>query len=594
MDAPAQPSDQDAVARDVLDRLATRWLAPDAVGLRQVPATSSIALSLVVVAVAVEPLHPELLVAATVVTGLAMAAGFLAPWPRWPRPALAALPLAQMVAIALLDLGVGSTYPSFDVLLFLPLATLALRPEKWGPRLALLGSGVVLLAPAVVDVGRVYPLLHACVTSLILTPVVLGAHGLVDSARRQAVELQSARDALARRARELEDSRDTLRSIMQAATEQAIVAIDSAGVVLSASNGAERIFGRPLDELIGTGVTRLLVPAPADVEPAAGPRPDDDSPDDRRSGEGAGGESDVLRVLVGSAAAGGTHVAEWQTVLPNGSTRPLELVVTARRPPDSQRGDLPSGYLVVATDVSARYEEQRQQDEFIGLVTHELRTPLASILGYLDLMRLDDHGLDEEQLHYLGVVERNAERLRLLVDDLLASAQLVLGGAGSVEELDVVDVVRAAVASQAPIAAASGVHVTVTGDVRVPLVSDNQRLTQVVDNLVSNAVKYSLSGGEVVVEVRSGTRGDGARVARVRVIDEGTGIAPEELSRLTERFYRTKDTRRRRVRGVGLGLSLVEAIVGAHGGSLTIDSEPGVGTRVEVELPDLDRVSQRP
>jgi len=200
---------------------------------------------------------------------------------------------------------------------------------------------------------------------------------------------------------------------------------------------------------------------------------------------------------------------------------------------------------------------------------------------------MSDRGLDDEQARYLDVMERNANRLRSLVEDLLASAQLVVGAQGSVEELNVPDVVRTVVATQVPIAAAVDVHIEVTGDARVPLVSDLQRLTQVVDNLLSNAVKYSLNGGRVVVDVRAGERADGARVARIRVVDEGTGIEADELSRITERFYRTHDTRRRRVRGVGLGLSLVEAIVDAHGGTLTIDSKPGAGTNVEVELPDL-------
>lgn len=549
----------DPVARALLDRVLTGWLAPGAVGLRQVPTTVSLAVVLVVLDGVLAPARPALLVLASVVTVLAQLAGFAGRWDRWPAVTRAALPLAQMAAVALIDLGTGAQQAGFDVLLLLPMGALALRPERWGPALALVGATGVLLVPVLVDIGRTRPMLHAVVTLLIVTPVVLGAHGIVQQAREQAAELQRARDALAARAQQLRNSRDTLRSIMRAATQQAILATDADGVVLSASTGAERIFDLPLDEVVGRDVTHLIdVRAP-----------------------------DALRRLVGWAATGGTHVAEWQVSTPDGTARPVEVVVTPRPALEGAGPDLPTGYLVVATDVSARHEEQRQQDEFIGLVTHELRTPLSSIVGYLELLRLDAHGLADEQRHYLDVVERNADRLRSLVEDLLASAQLVVGAPGTVEELDVTDVVRSVVAGQAPMAAAAGVHVEVAGDERVPLVSDAQRLTQVVDNLLSNAVKYSLTGGGVVVEARRGSRDDGTRVARVRVVDEGTGIEPDELSRLTERFYRTRDTRRRRVRGVGLGLSLVQTIVDAHGGTLRIDSRPGAGTTVEVELPDL-------
>lgn len=558
----------DPVARDLFDRLASAWVEPDAVGLRQVPATLSLAVVLVVVEASVAPARPGLLTAAAVVTALAQLVGVLGRWDRWPALWRAALPLAQMAAVALIDVGVGYSQASFDVLLFLPMGALALRPERWGPVLALVGCAGVLLVPALADFGRDRPLLHAAVTLLVVAPVVIGAHTVVQSARQQALELQRARDTLSVRARQLRDSRDTLRSIMQAATEQAIIATDRGGVILAVSTGAGRIFGRRPDALIGTDVTGLV-----DLRQRSGPAGDDP-------------HEAVLARVVGRAAEGGTHVAEWRTVLPDGSTRPLELVVTTRPALGGGGPDLPAGYLVVATDITSRDEEQRQQDEFIGLVTHELRTPLSSILGYLELLRLDG-GLGDEQRLYLDVVERNAIRLRSLVEDLLASAQLVVGARGALEELDVVDVARAAVASQAPIASASGVHVAVTGDEHVPLVSDAQRLTQVVDNLVSNAVKFSHSGGDVVVEVRAGAGQDGRRVARIRVVDEGTGIEPEELSRLTERFYRSQDARRRRVRGVGLGLSLVQAVVDAHGGTLTIDSRPGAGTRVEVELPDL-------
>jgi len=550
--------------RDVDRRVWNAWVADESIGLRQVPVTLAVTAVVVILFATVEPREPALLVAGVVVVVGVQLVGSLGHWDQWPRRWLYALPCGQIVAIGLVDIGVGQPLVGLDTLLLLPVTSLALGPGAAGLGLALCGSVFVLFAPTVLDIGRAHPLLSAVVTTLLIGAVAIGAHGIVGMARRQATELEQARDELADRLQQLRDSRAILQSVWVAATEQAFIATDADGVILSASTGTERIFGRSRDELAGSDVTRLLAPEDA-----------------------AGGQGAALPQLVGSAAEGGTHVREWQQALPDGTVRPLEVVVTPRPPLEGSNPELPAGYLLVATDLTARYEEERMQDEFIGLVSHELRTPLASILGYLELIRMDGHGADDTLNDYLDVVERNANRLRTLVDDLLASAQVAVGMATAPEELDVVDVVRTSAASQRPMADAQGVAIEVAGEPTVLLVSDGVRLGQVVDNLLSNAVKYSLAGGRVVVTVTADATPDGVREARIRVVDEGTGIERDELSRLTERFYRTRDTRRRRVRGVGLGLALVQTIVDEHGGTLTIDSEPGEGTTVEVVLPDL-------
>ncbi|MDQ0425173.1 sensor histidine kinase [Cellulomonas iranensis] len=566
---PGGPRPADA---DLVGRVTAPWLTPDAVGLRQVPTTVALLLAVALVESSVDPAHPALLVAATVLVVAAQGVAALVPWGRVAPPWRAVAPLAQLAAVALLDLGTGLPRADFDVLVLLPVGALALRPERWGPALGLAGSAVVLLAPAVVDVGRVRPLLHAVVTFLVIAATAVGAHGIVQAARRQAEELRRARDALDERARQLRASRDTLRSIVQAATAQAIVATDRDGVVLTASPGTERALGLAPAELVGHPVTGVVT---------------QDGPGLRLlDGAGTTPQMPLARV-VGRAADGGTHADEWRRVGPDGAVRHVEVVVTPRPALEGASPELPAGYLLVGTDVTPRHDEQRRQDEFIGLVSHELRTPLASILGYVRLIRTSGRPLDDEDRRYLDVVERNAHRLDALVDELLTSAQLAVGAVLSPQEVDVAEVVRASVTSQAPVARAAGVQVDVDADPAVPLLSDPQRLGQVVDNLLSNAVKHSLAGDHVRVAVRAGATPEGARTAHVRVADDGPGIAPDELARITQRFYRTRDTRRRRVRGVGLGLSLVQAIVDEHGGTLSIDSTPGAGTRVDVVLPDV-------
>ncbi|MEU2200181.1 ATP-binding protein [Isoptericola sp. NPDC019482] len=562
------------------------WFADDAVGLRQLPVTVAFA---VVLAFLIwgpagqstlwtpEPSNPALLVVSTVLVGLVQAVGSLGRWKQWPRPWQLLLPLVQIFAIGMLELGSGYSLTAFDVLLFMPVVSLALQPGVWGMVVGLGGAAVVLLAPAIwpIDVpGRVPPVVHAFVDLLILGFVAVGAHGIVSVARRQARQLGHARDELALGAQRLRDSRDTLRSILDAATEQGFVATDFAGRIVSVNPGAVRLFGRPERELVGADVSSVVA---ADVLA------------DRLASAGSERWAHAANLAVlGRAAAGETQVDEWEAVLPDGTRRHVELTVTERPALGGREPELPEGYLVVVTDVTARYEEERTQDEFIGLVSHELRTPLASILGYLDLLRLEGDRLDEEQQGYLAVVERNARRLRSLVDDLLTSAQMASGRyALAVDETDVAQVVRDAVTNELPTAEAAGVDVVVDGDARVPLRSDAVRLGQVVDNLLSNAVKYSHRGGHVRVTVRSGADPGGSRLARLVVADDGAGIAADELGRITERFYRSRETRRRRVRGVGLGLSLVDQIVQDHGGTMTFRSEPGSGTEVEVTLPDV-------
>ncbi|MFI2704795.1 sensor histidine kinase [Cellulosimicrobium composti] len=549
------------------------WADEDAVALRQLPITLSVVIAAVALWWMVEPARPALLVAAVVLSAGVLVVAALGRWETWPVSWRFACSLAQMLAIALLDAGAGLPAATLDILLVLPLASLALRLGSVGPTIGLAGAAVVLLVPVVADIGRVQPVLHAVVTFLILATLALGIHGIVTLARGQAVQLAHARDDLVATAERLRDSRDTLAGILAAATEQAFLATDVAGRVVSANTGAERILGLGASTLVGRDVVGLL-----GAEPAA------------TSGGGApdGAAPPVLATTVGAAVHGGTEVHECDYTLPDGARRRLEVVVTRRPALAGAAPELPAGYLFVATDITRRYESEQEQDAFIGLVSHELRTPLASILGYVELLGMRPEALDDEQQRYLQVVGRNAHQLQTLVEDLLTSAQVVSGAFSLLPtELDVVRVVRDVVVADRPVADQAEVEIVADGDPEVPLRSDARRLGQVVENLLTNAVKHSPPGSQVRVSVTREHDDGPTRRARVRVVDHGTGIPADELAHLTERFYRTRDTVRRRVRGVGLGLSLVQTVVDEHGGSLTIASEPGRGTQVDVLLPDL-------
>jgi signal transduction histidine kinase len=225
-------------------------------------------------------------------------------------------------------------------------------------------------------------------------------------------------------------------------------------------------------------------------------------------------------------------------------------------------------------------EPDRLVDEFVALISHELRTPLTSIIGYLELT-LDDGNLTEEQRGYLDVVDHNADRLLRLVDDLLFVAQLE---AGQLEfrrgELDLAAVARQAVAEAQPRAAASGITLTVDADVAVPLQAHKGRMFRTLGNLLSNAIKFTPAGGDVRVSV---SHADG--VASLEVADTGIGIAADDQERLFERFFRTSTVAEQQFPGTGLGLYIARAIVEAHGGWITVRSEPGEGTSFTVALP---------
>jgi PAS domain S-box-containing protein len=230
----------------------------------------------------------------------------------------------------------------------------------------------------------------------------------------------------------------------------------------------------------------------------------------------------------------------------------------------------------------AEAEAQRLKDEFFALVSHELRTPLTSIIGYLELLTDEEAGeVPPDQRRFLGVIERNARRLLRLVGDLLFVAQ-VEAGTLSLErrEVDLDTVVREAVEAGRPRAEQAGVGLTASTDDVPPLEGDPERLAQVVDNLISNAVKFTPPGGEVTV--RAGRRNGRALI---EVQDTGMGIPAAEQERLFERFYRTESATERSIPGIGLGLSICRAIAEGHGGVIGVQSEEGEGTTFTVELP---------
>jgi PAS domain S-box-containing protein len=223
----------------------------------------------------------------------------------------------------------------------------------------------------------------------------------------------------------------------------------------------------------------------------------------------------------------------------------------------------------------------RMKDEFVALVSHELRTPLTSIRGYLELVLDDVDQLSVEHREFLQVVDRNADRLIHLVSDLLLLAQAD-GGRLSFDftEVELAALVSQCVQAAQPVAEQGGVELLFNPGFLQPVVGDPARITQLLDNLISNAIKFTPAGGHVEVLVEASV---GCVVIEIR--DTGFGIPADEQEHLFERFFRARSATEKAIAGTGLGLSIAKAIVDAHGGSIGVESAENRGTTFRVELP---------
>jgi signal transduction histidine kinase len=227
-------------------------------------------------------------------------------------------------------------------------------------------------------------------------------------------------------------------------------------------------------------------------------------------------------------------------------------------------------------------ELMRLRDEFVATVSHELRTPLTSIMGYLELISDDSFAArTPEQESFLGVVQRNAERLMQLVSDLLLVAEAKERALDlDVHDVDLERLVTECVEAAKPAADAKQIEITVDHGAPPRLKGDPLRLAQLMDNLVSNAIKFTPQGGRVSVKT-SAENGS----TLLEVTDSGSGISEADQLQLFNPFFRTQSATAQAIPGTGLGLTITKAIVAAHGGSIAVRSAVGRGTTFNVVLP---------
>jgi len=237
--------------------------------------------------------------------------------------------------------------------------------------------------------------------------------------------------------------------------------------------------------------------------------------------------------------------------------------------------------LIVMRDLTREQQLERMRADFVAHASHELRTPLAAVLGFIETLQGPAKEDAAARGRFLGMMQAQAERMRRLIDDLLSLSRIEM----SVHErpvsiIDLVSVARQAVDPLAPQAQESGVAIELDLPETLPVRGDAEALTQVVQNLVENAIKYAATGKRIVVRLAAA---DG--VAELSVQDFGPGIAAEHLPRLTERFYRVNVQESRSRGGTGLGLAIVKHILNRHRGRLSIQSGQGRGSTFTIRLP---------
>ena len=367
-----------------------------------------------------------------------------------------------------------------------------------------------------------------------------------------------------------ENERLKLAGIVES-SDDAITSADLDGIVTSWNNGAERMFGYTAEEMIGQSGD-ILVPEGEKLDPTA-----------RIAMVVEMGEG---RFEATRRRKDGTliDIAVTMSAVCNAAGEVIAVAAIAQDITDRKRVEQERAQFTRELEVQNErlLELDRLKDEFVALVSHELRTPLTSIRGYLELVLDGEAGkVTDEQRQFLGVVERNANRLLDLVGDLLFLAQIEAGKLTlEVGAVDLAAVAAESVETSRPLAEEKDITLTLATSPLPLLAGDRARLAQLLDNLVSNAIKFTPEGGRVDVRASS-ARGN----AVLEVRDTGMGISADEQEQVFERFFRTSRATEQAIQGTGLGLAISKAIVHAHGGQITLASNEGEGATFRVVIP---------
>lgn len=238
--------------------------------------------------------------------------------------------------------------------------------------------------------------------------------------------------------------------------------------------------------------------------------------------------------------------------------------------------------LAVISDVTRLHKLERMRSEFVSNVTHELKTPLTSIRGSIELLKSADRD-EKTRAYFYDVLDIEAERLQHLIDDMLVLSRIENARDDpSACPCSVAEAIRKCVGRMRAAAEKNGIRITTDLDETMYVSCSPIRLQQLFGNLIENAIKYNVTNGSVAI-----TTARQKKTAVIRFQDTGIGIAKEHFSRLFERFYRVDASRSREVGGTGLGLSIVKHLAVLYGGEVSVESKVGEGSAFTVRLPLL-------
>jgi PAS domain S-box-containing protein len=350
------------------------------------------------------------------------------------------------------------------------------------------------------------------------------------------------------------DREAKLREQIESAAD-AIFNIDKEGILTLLNKEAERISGFKREELLGRHFSGLL------------------------SAE----DADRLRGIVLADISDQLDQQAYEIDLMDrwGRQIPLEIRVNALE----REGQL-EGWQVIGRDVSERRRLEEMKSQFLATVSHDLRTPLASIMGFTEMLMEGSPGsLTEVQAEFLGIVFENSKRLLALVNDLLDISKLEVGRIQlEMTTIDLPRLITGVMDEIGPLAQKKSISLKVDIAEGLPRTQgDQRRLEQVLNNLLSNAVKFTFEGG--TVQLTAELKGEHLMVT---VKDTGVGVPPDDLTRVFQAFHRGGNATKQAIEGTGLGLSIAKALVEAHQGAIGVESELNKGSMFWFTLPVIE------
>jgi two-component system phosphate regulon sensor histidine kinase PhoR len=477
---------------------------------------------------------------------------YVTPWERLPYTSFLIVPLLDFISIGFAREGGQESLTTLGLLSVFPVIWLC--ASGYYPRAALwlsfLGPLAIIWVPLLLKgASTAQEFTRALLLPVIMLGIGVSVSVLTHSMMRQQRQLED-KDAQLQANLQTSQRQEALLNTVLDTVHLGVLAVDADGhdVLMNRKQRVNHELARPKD-IADPDESQLLVYGP-----------------DRKTLVPVQ-ERPVRRAVLGETF---TDYLVWL-----GSGNEQRAFVTTARAMKDADGKF-SGSVIAFSDVTDLVNALAAKDDFVSSVSHEFRTPLTSILGYVEILLSDEP--EESQRDMLEIIRRNSERLLTLVSDLLSSrnGQLIV----SPHTVDVADLVRSSVSSAMPKAAASGVVLAADTPERLEAHVDGARISQVLDNLVSNAIKYSPDGGNVLVTL---AQEDGHLACRVS--DTGMGMSPEDASEVFAKFFRTSSVRRTAIPGVGLGLPISKAIVEAHGGTIEVESDLGKGTTFTFRVP---------